>query len=304
MKILIIGGTGMIGAHAALHLRAHGDDVTVAARGPIAADSPVAGFPLLTGDYTVPSFTREELSRFDGIVFAAGQDVRHKTPEDDEQRFWEKTQRVGVPRIAELAKQAGVGRFVQIGSYYHQLRPDLAAGNPYIAARKAADEGARALADESFTACTLNPPSIIGAVPGASARRYRRMVAWAAGNESGIPDFAPAGGTNYMSVASLAQAVRGAVLNGETGAAYLIGDQNLSFRQFFQMVVDAAGGHRVIAERDKQHPLLPDTAIIQGRGNTLAYEPDVDEVRRLGYARNDCARAVEALVDVVVTAAH
>jgi nucleoside-diphosphate-sugar epimerase len=304
MKILIIGGTGMIGAHAALHLREHGDDVTVAARGPISDSSPVARFPLLTGDYTVPTFTREQLSRFDAIVFAAGQDVRHKTADDNPESFWENTQSVGVPRFAALAKQAGVGRFVQVGSYYHQLRPDLADHNPYIAARKAADEGARALADESFTVCTLNPPSIIGAVPGASARRYRRMVSWAAGNEPDIPDFAPPGGTNYMSAAALAQAIRGALRNGESGAAYLIGDQNLSFRQFFQLMVDAAGGRRVITERDEPHPLLPDTAIIQGRGNTLAYEPDADEVRRLGYARDDCTRAVEALVDVVVTAAH
>ncbi|WP_139280384.1 NAD-dependent epimerase/dehydratase family protein, partial [Rhodococcus tukisamuensis] len=33
MKILVLGGTGMIGAHAALHLRERGNDVTLAARG-------------------------------------------------------------------------------------------------------------------------------------------------------------------------------------------------------------------------------------------------------------------------------
>ncbi|MFI7011345.1 NAD-dependent epimerase/dehydratase family protein [Streptomyces sp. NPDC050145] len=303
MKILIIGGTGMIGAHAALHLRDHGDDVTVAGRGPAPDDSPVADFPHLTGDYTAPTFTPEQLAPFDGIVFAAGQDVRHKNPDDDTTAFWENTQRAGVPRMAALAKQAGVSRFVQVGSYYHHLRPDLAASNPYIAARKAADDGARALADASFNVCTLNPPSIIGAITGASARRYRRMVSWAAGNEPGIPDFAPPGGTNYMSADSLAQAIRGALLHGEPGAAYLIGDQNMSYRQFFQLLVDAAGGKRVIGERDEQHPLQPDPSIIQGRGNTLAYEPAPEDVRRLRFTRNDCARAVENLIDIV-TAAH
>ncbi|NUS92671.1 MAG: NAD(P)-dependent oxidoreductase, partial [Nocardia sp.] len=113
MKTLIIGGTGMIGAHTALHLRDHGEDVTLGSRGPIPDDSPVAGFPLLTGDYTVPSFTREQLARFDAVVFAAGNDVRHKKSEDDAEQFWARTQSVGVPRFAELAKQAGVGRFVQ-----------------------------------------------------------------------------------------------------------------------------------------------------------------------------------------------
>ncbi|MGW5074137.1 NAD-dependent epimerase/dehydratase family protein [Rhodococcus sp. NPDC004095] len=304
MKILVIGGTGMIGAHTALLLREHGDDVTVAGRGPIPDDSLVADFPLLAGDYTVPSFTREELSGFDAVVFAAGQDPRHRTAADsDDDKFWASTQSVGVPRFAELVKQAGVGRFVQVGSYYHQLRPDIATTNPYVAARKAADDGARALADDSFTVCTLNPPSIIGVVPGASTRRYRRMVSWAAGREPGIPDFAPVGGTNYMSARSLAQAVHGAVHGGESGKAYLVGDENLEYRQFFQLMVDAAGGDREIAARNEEHPLLSDAAIVQGRGNTLAYEPDADETRLLGYDRGDCARAVGELVEAVMAAA-
>ncbi|MFD1812058.1 NAD-dependent epimerase/dehydratase family protein [Rhodococcus gannanensis] len=301
MKILVIGGTGMIGAHTALLLREHGDDVTVAGRGPVPDESPVADFPLLEGDYTVPSFTREQLSGFDAVVFAAGQDPRHRTAADsDDAAFWAATQSVGVPRFAELVKQSGVGRFVQVGSYYHQLRPDIATANPYVAARKSADEGARALADGSFSVCTLNPPSIIGVVPGASTRRYRRMVGWAAGNEPGIPDFAPVGGTNYMSARSLAQAIRGAVHGGESGKAYLIGDENLEYQQFFQLMVDAAGGDREIVARDEQHPLLSDAAIVQGRGNTLAYEPDPEETRLLGYDRNDCARAVGELVEAVV----
>ncbi|TCN49811.1 nucleoside-diphosphate-sugar epimerase [Rhodococcus sp. SMB37] len=302
MKILVIGGTGMIGAHAALELREHGDDVTVAGRGPLPGDSLVADFPLLTGDYTVPTFTREQLSGFEAIVFAAGQDPRHKTPEDDDAVFWETTQSVGVPRFAQLAKDAGVGRFVQVGSYYHQVRPEIAEVNPYVAARKAADEGARALADESFNVCTLNPPSILGVVPGASTRRYRKMVSWAAGNEPRIPDFAPPGGTNYLSARSLAQAIRGAVHHGESGKAYLIGDENLTYQRFFQMMVDAAGGNRQITVKDESHPLLSDAAIVQGRGNTLAYEPDADETRLLGYDRSDCTRAVEALVEAVVAA--
>ncbi|MFC4374235.1 NAD-dependent epimerase/dehydratase family protein [Nocardia halotolerans] len=299
MKILVIGGTGMIGAHAALHLRDHGNDVTVAARSAVADDSPVAGFPVLFGDYTIPSFTPAQLEGFDGIVFAAGQDVRHKSNDADEAEFWDKTQIRGVPRFAALAKQAGVPRFVQVGSYYHHLRPDLAAGNPYITARQAADEGARALADDSFTVSTLNPPSIIGVVPGASTNRYRRMVSWAAGNEPALPDFAPTGATNFMSARSLAEAIWGALRNAETSTAYLVGDQNLRYREFFQMLVDAAGGSRVIDERDEEHPLLPDPFIIQGRGNTLAYEPDTDSLRLLDYTRNDCARAVGELVDAV-----
>lgn len=302
MKILIVGGTGMIGAHTALHLREQGNDVTVAARNPLADDSPVRDFPVLLGDYTEQTFTVDDLAPFEAIVFAAGQDIRHMGRDVDEAEFWEKTQTGGVPRFAALAKEAGVSRFVQVGSYYHHLRPEYAETMPYVAARKAADEGARALADENFNVSTLNPPSILGAISGVSAKRYRKLFSWAAGNEPQIPDFAPAGGTNYMSAQSLAEAIWGALQNAESGRAYLIGDQNLTFAEYFQLLVDAAGGDRSIEERNEEHPLLPDSFIVQGRGNVIAYDTDPAETALLGYTQGDCARAIAEMYEIVKAA--
>ncbi|OQQ33083.1 nucleoside-diphosphate sugar epimerase [Prescottella equi] len=302
MKILIVGGTGMIGAHTALHLRDQGNDVTVAARNPLADDSPVRDFPVLLGDYTEQTFTVDDLAPFEAVVFAAGQDIRHMGRDVDEAEFWEKTQTGGVPRFAALAKEAGVSRFVQVGSYYHHLRPEYAETMPYVAARKAADEGARALADENFNVSTLNPPSILGAISGVSAKRYRKLFSWAAGNEPQIPDFAPAGGTNYMSAQSLAEAIWGALQNAESGRAYLIGDQNLTFAEYFQLLVDAAGGDRSIDERDEEHPLLPDSFIVQGRGNVIAYDTDPAETALLGYTQGDCARAIAEMYAIVKAA--
>ncbi|AVP69565.1 NAD-dependent epimerase/dehydratase family protein [Prescottella equi] len=302
MKILIVGGTGMIGAHTALHLRDQGNDVTVAARNPLADDSPVRDFPVLLGDYTEQTFTVDDLAPFEAVVFAAGQDIRHMGRDVDEAEFWEKTQTGGVPRFAALAKEAGVSRFVQVGSYYHHLRPEYAETMPYVAARKAADEGARALADENFNVSTLNPPSILGAISGVSAKRYRKLFSWAAGNEPQIPDFAPAGGTNYMSAQSLAEAIWGALQNAESGRAYLIGDQNLTFAEYFQLLVDAAGGDRSIEERDEEHPLLPDSFIVQGRGNVIAYDTDPAETALLGYTQGDCARAIAEMYEIVKAA--
>ncbi|ORM09119.1 NAD-dependent epimerase/dehydratase family protein [Prescottella equi] len=302
MKILIVGGTGMIGAHTALHLRDQGNDVTVAARNPLADDSPVRDFPVLLGDYTEQTFTVDDLAPFEAVVFAAGQDIRHMGRDVDEAEFWEKTQTGGVPRFAALAKEAGVSRFVQVGSYYHHLRPKYAETMPYVAARKAADEGARALADENFNVSTLNPPSILGAISGVSAKRYRKLFSWAAGNEPQIPDFAPAGGTNYMSAQSLAEAIWGALQNAESGRAYLIGDQNLTFAEYFQLLVDAAGGDRSIEERNEEHPLLPDSFIVQGRGNVIAYDTDPAETALLGYTQGDCARAIAEMYEIVKAA--
>ncbi|MGJ3508578.1 NAD-dependent epimerase/dehydratase family protein [Enemella sp. A6] len=299
MKVLVVGGSGMIGASTARYLKDQGADVTVGVRSALPEESPVADLPVLIGDYMAGTYHAEMLSPFDAIVFAAGQDVRHKPADVDDDEFWKSAQIEGVPRFAELAKQAGVRRFVQVGSYYHMVLPDLAETNAYVAARKAADDGARALADESFNVSTVNPPSIIGVIPGVPAKRFRRLVSWAAGKESQIPDTAPPGGTNYMTVRSLAEAIWGALNHAEPGRAYLVGDRNLTYQQYFQMLVDAAGGDRTITTVDEEHRFLPDVGIVHGRGTVLSYEPPAEDVAALGYTRNDVERGIDEVVSIV-----
>ncbi|KAB0267485.1 NAD-dependent epimerase/dehydratase family protein [Microvirga brassicacearum] len=299
MKILIVGGTGMIGGHAADFLAAQGNSITIAARRPPPSTVPMAAYPILLGDYTQGNFTEADLASFDAVLFAAGNDIRHLPKDMDEQEFWDRTQIEGVPRFVALAKRAGVRRVVQLGSYYHQVMPHLIAENAYVRARYGADEGARALATPDFNISTLNPPSIVGVIPGVPARRYETLTAWAKGQRPEIPDYAPAGGTNYMSVRSLCEAIWGALQHAEPGRAYLIGDANLSFRDFFQMIFDAAGSSRRLEERDQEHPLLPDAFIVPGRGKVLAYEPDPVETALLGYTRGDVRRAVNEVVAMV-----
>jgi dihydroflavonol-4-reductase len=299
VKILIVGGTGMIGGHAALHLKAEGHDVTLAARKPAAAATPMASFPVLIGDYTRGTFTQKDLAPFDAILFAAGNDIRHIGRNADADEFWRVTQIEGVPNFVKLARAAGVKRMVQLGSYYHQVMPHLIAENAYVRARSLADAGARALATADFNVSTLNPPSIVGAIPGVPARRYETLTAWAKGERPDIPDYAPAGGTNYMSVRSLCEAISGAFRNAQSGKAYLIGDENLTFRDFFQKIFDTVGSSRKLVERDHEHPLLPDAFIVPGRGKVLAYEPDPAETAMLGYRRNDVDRAVAEVVAAV-----
>ncbi len=259
----------------------------------------MAKFPALFGDYTKAGFSAADLAPFDAIVFAAGNDIRHIQKGADEAEFWRVTEIEGVPKFVALAREAGVARVVQLGSYYHQAMPQLIKENAYVRARALADEGARALATAAFNVSTLNPPSIVGAIPGVPARRYETLTAWAKGERPEIPDFAPPGGPNYMSVASLCQAIWGALQHAEPGKAYLIGDQNLSFRDFFQMIFDVVGSPRRIAVRDAEHPLLPDAFIVPGRGTVLAYEPNQQETALLGYRRGDVRRGVEEVVALV-----
>ena len=296
-RVLVVGATGMVGSHLAADLTARGDEVTVMARREPTDRDPaaVAGLPRLIADYTDADASPAQLEGFDAVVFAAGSDIRHVPEDQEDAAFWERTQSGGVPRFAARAKAAGVGRFVQIGSYYHQLHPEWAERIPYVAARREADERTRALSDASFAAITLNPPSIVGADE-RGVRRFARMIAWARGEADQPALFAPPGGTNYMSMRAVSQAVQGALDAGEPGKAYLIGDVNLRYVEYFQLLADRAGSSVVFEERDEEHPFQPDRFIVQVRGAVIAYEPDAADTALLGYQRDDVVRALDEII--------
>lgn len=295
MKVLVVGGTGALGGHAAIHLAGRGHDVTIGGRNPANPATPMAAMPFLKGDYVAGDFTPERLAGFDWVVFAAGNDPRHIPQDADFVAFLHQANHVAVPAFFAACREAGVKRAVQLGSYYHQASPELIAGNPYIQSRKAACEGARAQASDSFGVVSVNAPFMVGSVPGLPSMIFEPYVQWAQGKLP-IPAYGPAGGTNFMSFRSLSEAIEGALERGESGKAYLVGDEDLSFTEYFQLFFDAAGNATRLEERDEEHPLLPDIAIPQGRGNWVRVAPDPAEVALLGYRRGDVASAVADLV--------
>ncbi|MFE7244075.1 NAD-dependent epimerase/dehydratase family protein [Streptomyces sp. NPDC057580] len=298
MRTLVIGGTGLIGVHTCLELAERGHRVVVAGRRRPDESSLVATLPFMPGDYANGDFDTAALSGFEAIVFTAGSDVRHVRPEDEGTEYWARHHSAGVPALALAARDAGVQRFVQVGSCYHMVRPDLIDTDPYVRARRDADEGVRALADAGFAATTVNPPPIVGMIPGASARRFARLVRWARGEHDDRfpPLVAPPGGTNYLTVRSLAEAIAGALERGVPGTAYLVGDQNLSYAEYFQLLVDIAGGSGRVRVHDAEHSFLPDRMIVPGRGTLLRYEPPAEQTALLGYRRDDVAAMLTEMV--------
>lgn len=301
MKVLVVGGTGLIGGHCAVLLQAQGHAVTVAARSRPGQDTPMASMPVLLGNYIEQGFPEEQLADFDTVVFCAGNDVRH-VPEgaDLEQRsLWDRVNSQAVPAFAARARAAGVKTFVNVGSFYPQVAPQLIEDNAYVRSRHLADAGVRELATSSFHACSVNAPFVVGTLPGLSLPLFEAYVAYAQGNMGDMPVYAPAGGSNFMSSLSLAEAVSGAIHNGEPGTAYLVGDENLAFAEYFGLFFDAAGRAQAVAALDQEHPLLPDVAIVTGRGSVVSYEPDATQSALLGYRRNDVRRAVREIVDQI-----
>jgi nucleoside-diphosphate-sugar epimerase len=252
----------------------------------------------LLGSYSDGDFTREQLGRFENVVFSACNDPRQLPPgstSEQEAAYYQRVNSVGVPRFVALAREAGVRRVAYIGSFYPQARPDLVRTSSYIQSRLAADEGARALARDDFRVISLNAPWVVGAMKGAVSPIYAAMVKYARGELPQLPLFAMPGGVNFISVLSLTDAVIASFTRGENGRGYLVGDENLRFREFFALFFKAVGRSVDIPVKDEPHPIFPDQALLAGRAGTIFYEPE--GTAELGYRQHDIARAVKEIAD-------
>ena len=271
--------------------------MTLAARKPLPGGSRLGVMPFERIDYVNEASDKTMLARFDAIVFAAGNDVRHKPKDAERDDWWPKANGLAIPRFAEAARDAGVAHFILIGSFYPQAAPHLLGTNSYIDSRLAADEGVRKLATDTFRVVVLNAPFIIGHVEGLDLPGCRVFTNWAKGKMPNIPNTIIAGGVNVISTATLTDAIVGAIERGTNGKAYLVGDENLSFKDYFEEYFRAAGNPVDLKIVDEDHPMLGPDSVLAGRGNSIFYDPDPEEVAQLGYRRNDVTRAIREIVE-------
>lgn len=291
-KVLIVGGTGLTGAHAALHLRDAGHNVTLLSRSAPQLEC-LQDFEHLAGNYVDDELTVEALTGFDQMVFAAGADIRQLPPGEDEATFFDRVNTQAIPRFFKRAREAGIKRAVYVGTYYPQVVPEKISTSPYVRSRHLADEGLRALNSDSFTVCSLNAPFILGYVPGIALPHLEVLVQYAAGRLEGMPLVAPAGGVNHISSRSMSEAIAGALERGAGGRAYLVGDENLSWKAYLEMYFDAVGNPRDLEVSTDEHPLFPDIILYAGRNAVISYDPDNGE---LGYSRDNVRTAIDELV--------
>jgi len=291
-NILIAGGTGLTGAHAAVHLKSRGHDVTLMSRSTPSIPA-LTGFAHLQSDYVNAPPDVDTLSRFEQLVFAAGADIRQLPPGDDEAAFFERANVQAIPAFFERARDAGMHSAVYIGSYYPQVVPETIETSVYVRSRHLADEGARAMATDSFRVCSINAPFILGYVEGLPLPHLEALVHFAHGRIDGLPLVAPAGGVNHITSASMSVAIENALERGRSGHAYLVGDENLSWKTYLEHYFTAAGNPQDLPVSQEEHPMFPDVMLYAGRNAVIEYEPEVDE---LDYPRGEVRQTIAQLV--------
>jgi nucleoside-diphosphate-sugar epimerase len=291
MKILIVGGTGMVGGHAALRLHDKGHEVTLASRKPAPVTTPLCEMEFVKLNYIEDDIPASALARFEAVIFCAGQDARHMPVGAAEESYMWRTNAVALPAFFAKLREAGVSTAIYIGTFYPQAAPYLAPNNHYIRSRKLADEAICALATDKFRVFSINPPWLPGAVEGLSTILWDPYLRYAAGMTD-LPIFAPPGGVAYMSCDSVTDAIEGGLERGQAGASYLVNDENLTFETFLGALFEAFGNPAPKVE-NREHPIIIDLAIAWGRGNSLFYEADPQEAALLGYRRGDIVRTIK-----------
>ena len=93
----------------------------------------------------------------------------------------------------------------------------------------------------------------------------------------------------------MSEAIEGALQRGQGGKAYLVGDENLSWKAYLELYFQAVGNPVDLPVSTAEHPLFPDMILYAGRNAVIEYEPDYGE---LGYSRGNVRAAVEELVRV------
>ncbi|MEM8501365.1 MAG: NAD-dependent epimerase/dehydratase family protein [Pseudomonadota bacterium] len=296
MKTLIVGGTGLVGGHAALHLTEKGHDVTIMSRNKPTAHA-LQDTNFLNCNYIEDDVADGRLEGFDALVFAAAQDIR-QLPMDGSiapDAFYKKANDEAVPRFFEAAKAAGIKRTAYVGSFYPQVAPERIELDPYVNSRHVTDEAVRALSSDQFNVCSLNAPFILGELPGLDVPHILGLIAYVSGQLPDLPLFAPLGGTNHITAKSVAESIEGALERGESGTAYLIGDQNYTWKEYLEAWASAAGAPINLDVRSDDHPILPNAIMFAGAGTLVSYEPNAQESALLDYSRNQVGDEINSM---------
>ena len=210
--------------------------------------------------------------------------------------FYKRANDEAVPRFFEAARNAGITRTAYVGSFYPQVAPERIELDPYVHSRHITDETVRSLSSEAFNVCSLNAPFIMGELPGLEVPHIAGLIAYVSGQIPDLPLFAPQGGTNHITARSVAQAIHGALERGQGGKAYLIGDENYTWKEYLEAWATAAGAPVDLEVRSDDHPILPNAIMFAGPGALVNYEPDADETALLGYGRGQVGKEISSLV--------
>ncbi|WP_210518596.1 NAD-dependent epimerase/dehydratase family protein [Hymenobacter terricola] len=251
--VLVTGANGFLGRHLVAELRRRGLPVRALLRpGSQPAASPL---PTLTslpieireGDITQPASLMGAADGCSAIIHAAA--LAQVNPARN--LAVGAVNLGGTEAVLALARQAGIERLVYVGTANvfgfgtrqapgDETRPYAGQryGLDYMDSKQAATAAVlRAVAQEQLPAVLVHPTFMLG--PGDAKPTSNALLLELYRGQ--LPGY-PAGGKNYVHVRDVAVATVNALTQGRVGESYILGSQDLSYREAFQLMAATMGG--------------------------------------------------------------
>lgn len=251
MRILVTGVSGFIGARLARRLVERGDRVVGLLRASsdrsLIADLLVAGkLEAVEGDVRDPASVERATPGCDVVVHTAG-DVSYWSRDRERQHAINVD---GTRNVIAAARKAGVTRFLHTSSVAAVGIPDRgdpparedspwnagSSGIGYFTTKRAAEELVMDAARRGFPAVIVNPAYVIG--PG-DVRLHDGNV-FIDLHRGTIP-MCPPGGNCWVDVDDVIEGILLALEHGQTGERYILGGENLKYREVFELIAGALG---------------------------------------------------------------
>jgi nucleoside-diphosphate-sugar epimerase len=257
VRILVVGGSGLIGAHVVDVLRERGHTAITAARSPQPGVDHVLDVKSATEDDLRPV-----LAGCDGVVLATRTEEQRPLPQPIYPAF-RRDMVEPVVRLFTAARREGLTRGVVMGSYYtyfERVHPQwrLAERHTYARCRMEQSREGRAAAGPDLPVAVLELPFVFG-------RAGDRLPNWAgpldAWVRSRFPLVAPSGGTAVTTARHVAEVAVDA-LERRSGEDLPVADENIPWAEMIARIA-AATGH---ARRVRKLPDAVVRAALRGGG--------------------------------------
>ena len=318
MKVLLTGASGFVGSHLARRLASEGHTVVALTR-PSASMTHLdglSGIQRVDGDLTDPDSLARAMAGCEAVFHAAAAlgmwkgvaRRQHEVNVLGTRRVCAAALAAGVRRLVHTSSVAAVG-FPAEGETADESSPFPAesASFHYAWTKHLAEIEVLRAVESGLDAVMVNPAVVYGIRPNLHYAKnlFEELAA-------GRLPTCPAGGTCWVSVADT---VEGHVLawgKGLKGARYILGAENLPYRDYMRLVCRIAGSRpplvtvpraaaipiawamERVAERTGKHPILS-MEMARMSSRHLYYRADL-AARELGWRPTPMEKAVSALL--------
>lgn len=236
--VLVTGATGFIGSTLCRELTAAGWEVRGLHRmsSSVPADLDIEW---IAGDVLDPEDCQRAVIGCDYVVHLAGLGL-DKAPPDT---VWEVNVE-GTRNIVEASLDADIERLVFASTAgtrratgvacEHDLAPPI---GTYQQSKSRAEELVHDALDDGLDAVVVHPTSVFGPGDGTFTAQLCTVA-----DRLLFPLYLP-GGVSVVSVDDVAGGIHSAIVDGETGEHYILGGENLTYKEILSVIAEAINGH-------------------------------------------------------------